>query len=239
MPNLVEYADFTEYRAEPDSSNLSGYAASYLTVDNHGSVFSRRAFSKTLRERGDRIPVLYNHDPDKLVGKVSQFRSDQKGLFFNAKIVEESMWGKEVMTLARAEALTGMSFGFRSIKERPGLEADGINLEGMNGVKPEELRFIEEVYLKEISPAPFPSNDRASITKYRSEEDQFRYVIEELRNIGIEDERIENLIASIRESQDDTRADENEPSIDTQHVDESRHEVDNLLIELTLSGVYL
>ena len=94
-------------------------------------------------------------------------------------------------------------------------------------------------HLKEISTATFPSNVRAGITKYRSEEDQFKYVIEELRNIGIEDERIETLLASIRESQDDTRADEDEPSSDTQHVDESRHEVDNLLIELTLSGVYL
>lgn len=238
MTQVTEYADFTEYRAEPDSSNLSGYAASYLTVDSHGSAFSRRAFTKTLRERGDRIPVLYNHDSDKLVGKVEQFRSDQKGLGFNAKIVEESMWGKEVMVLARAGALTGMSFGFRSIKERPGLPTDGIVLDGLRGVKPEEIRFIEEVHLKEISAATFPSNDRAGITKYRSEEDRFKYVIEELRELGIDDERVESLLASIQGENPDT-PDGDEPPDGTRSEDESRHELDTILIELTLAGVHL
>jgi HK97 family phage prohead protease len=204
-------------------------------VDSKGSAFSRRAFNKTLRERGDRIPLLYGHDKAKVIGKAQELRSDSKGLFFNARVVEETFWGKEVMSLVRAGAISGASFGFRSVKERPGRPTDNIDLSEHRGVQPEEIRFIEEVSLHEISIEPFPSNPRAGITSVRSEdpEEALYEIIESLRSMDLTGEQIDMLTAEIR-SLADTESDD-EPSDDTRSAD-SRHSLD-IEIELALIEV--
>ena len=229
-----------EYRADTEKPGFEGYAARYLTPDSHGSVFARGAFRKTLAERGNRLPLLFNHDPNQVIGKVTEARSDSKGLKFRADVIEETTLGKDVMALVRAEALTGMSFAFRSHKERPGTAEDQIDLTGFKGVKPEELRFITEAAVKELTVATFPSNLGATIDHYRSEDDEearLEEIFEELRSFGIEDERLDALLADIHQlrSQDTPGGDE---SSDDTPAEESRHkidmEIDLILLEVAL-----
>jgi HK97 family phage prohead protease len=231
---VEETRELAEFRADKDSPGFSGYAARFNSVDSHGSAFARSAFRKTLRERGDRILVLFNHDTSKVIGKADELRTDAKGLKFNARVAEDSFWGKEVMTLVRADILTGMSFGFSSIKERPGLPTDNLDLSSHRGAKPEEVRFIEEVRLKELSIAPFPSNETARLDSYRSADadEVFGELLESLRNMDVTREQIEELTEQIRCLQD--ALDDPEPP--STPVEESRHaldiEIDLLLMEL-------
>lgn len=229
-----------EYRADTERPGFEGYAARYLTPDSHGSVFARGAFRKTIAERGNRLPLLYNHDPNQVIGKVTEVRSDSQGLRFRADVIEETTLGKDVMALVRAEALTGMSFAFRSMKERPGTADDQIDLSGFKGVKPEELRFITEAAVKELTVATFPSNLGAQITSYRSddaEDARLEEIFEELRSFGIEDERLDSLLDHIHQlrSQDTPGGDE---SFNNTPAEESRHkidmEIDLLLLEVAL-----
>jgi HK97 family phage prohead protease len=220
-----------------DSAEIGGYAAHFLTVDSHGSTFGRSAFKKTIRERGDKIPVTYNHDPDKLIGQTTELRNDSKGLKFRARIIEDTHWGKEVMTLVRSNVLTGASFRFNSIKDRPGLPTDGIQLDGLRGIQPSEVRFIEEVRLKEIGPVVFPSNPRSQIESYRSEdhEEFFGELVDSIRNADLDADQIERLIASIDAVRTADTRHEEEPPQGTPSS-ESRHkldlDIDLLLIEV-------
>ena len=219
-----------EVRATDNASEpgFGGYAAHFLTVDSHGSTFGRSAFKKTIRERGDKIPVTYNHDPDKLIGKTTELRNDAKGLYFEARIAENTTWGRDVMELVRSGILTGASFRFNALKERPGLDTDGINLDGLRGVKPGDIRFIEEVRLKEIGPVTFPSNERSQIESYRSEdhEEVFGELLEEIRNADLSAEELERLIASIDALRTAVTPDGNEPPDGTHPPIESRHTLD-------------
>src|SRR5690606_25516505 len=174
----------------------------------------------------------YGHDRAKVIGKATELRTDSKGLRFNARVVEETFWGKEVMSLVRAGVLTGASFGFRSVKERAGRPTDGIDLSEHRGVQPEEIRFIEEVVLQEISAEPFPSNPRAGIDGVRSEdqEELFGELIESIRSMDLTGDQIEALTAEIRALADTNEDDE--PSDDTRSAD-SRHSLD-IDIELFL-----
>ena len=223
-----------EIRADAEHPGFSGYAARFNSVDSHGSAFTRSAFRKTLRERGDRIKVLFNHDPDKVIGKATELRADAKGLYFNARIAEETTWGKEVMTLIRADILDGMSFGFRSIRERPGLTTDNLDLSAHRGAKPEEVRVIEEVRLKELSVASFPSNESSLIDSYRSEDadEVLSDLLESIRNADLTSGQIEKLSENIR-CLADILDDAAPPST---HVDENRHQldidIDLILLEL-------
>lgn len=229
-----------EYRADAERPELEGYAARYLIPDNHGSVFARGAFRKTLAERGNRLPLLFNHDPNQVIGRVTEARSDSKGLKFKANVIEETALGKDVMALVRAEALSGMSFAFRSMKERPGTEDDQIDLSGLKGVKPEELRFITEAAVRELTVATFPSNLGATITAYRSEDEEdarLEDIFEELRSFGIEDERLDELLDHIHQLRSQDTPGDDEPPNGTP-VEESRHKIDMdidlLLLEVAL-----
>lgn len=233
MPQVYENREISldEIRAEsnPQEPGFSGYAARFLIPDSHGSVFGRNAFRKTVRERGDRIPILFNHDPDKIIGKAAELRSDATGLRFRARVNENVHWGKEVMELVRSELLSGMSFRFWSVKERSGLESDKIDLSNFRNVRPEELRFVEEAGLREISPVTFPSNDAARIESYRSDDrlEFFEELTESIRAADLDPDHIARLTALIDSFRDADTLDEPEPPLGTSlNDDESRHKLD-------------
>lgn len=156
-----------------DGAGLSGYAAHFGNVDSYGTAMKRGAFRKTLKERGDRIPVLWNHWSDAPIGKPTELKEDKTGLYFDAAISEGTNQGKDVMTLLRDGVPLGMSFGFETIKSRPIEDGDEVDFatapdfyKGKDGR--EYVRLIEEVRLWEISVVTFPANELATINDVRS-----------------------------------------------------------------------
>jgi HK97 family phage prohead protease len=244
---LTHKADETrsvqEFRADTDSASISGYAASFLTVDSFLSTFGRSAFKKTLNERGSEIPVLFNHDSGQIIGKTTELRTDSKGLKFKAMVVEQTRAGADVMALIRAEVLTGMSFGFRTIKDRSGTEADKIDLTGApKGTRAEEVRFIEEVALKEISPVPFPSNQRPKITQFRSEssaEELMEEILDTLRSAELTPEQLEHITNEIRSLRDTTIEEPPVGTLDDEVRRQMEHMNTDIDIDLLLSEIDL
>jgi HK97 family phage prohead protease len=205
-----------EYRvvdatAASDGPGFGGYAATWWTVDTYGTAWKPGAFKKSIAERGARIPVLAHHDPNQPIGRLTSVEEDRKGLKFSASIVEETRSGADIMALLRADVPLGMSFGFRTIKERPPTEKEWEKLtyatdtdqyqtdEGKSWV-----RVKEETALWEVSPVTFPANDMTSFTDVRAavEADHITTLIQEIR-AGTVTERatalIEDLIAAWNE----------------------------------------
>ena len=242
---LLRYKDETrsvaEFRADDNSASISGHAASFLTVDSFMSTFGRSAFKKTLQERGNKVLLLNNHDSSQVIGKTTELRTDSKGLRFKAEIVEETTAGADIMKLIRREVLDSMSFGFNAIKDRSGTEADKIDLTGTpKGTRAEDIRFIEEVRLREISVVPFPSNPRSQIASYRSEEDAeelIEEILDSIRSADLTPEQIERITTEIRslvdttvqKPSDDTSGDEVRRQVENENID-----IDLLLLEINL-----
>lgn len=177
-----------EIRAIDGEAGISGYASHFGSIDSYGTAMKKGAFTKTLQERADRIPVLWNHWSDTVIGKPTELREDDTGLYFNAEIVEETAQGAEVMALLRNGVPLGMSFGFETIKSRPMEEGDALDWSQAPEFykQPENrdyVRVIEEVRLWEISVVTFPANEMATIDSVRAAEqvDALSTLLEDLR----------------------------------------------------------
>lgn len=177
-----------DVRAADDGAGMSGYASHFLSVDSYGTAIKRGAFRKTIRERGDKIPVLWQHNPDTPIGKPTLLKEDTTGLFFNASISEGTTHGRDVMALLRDGVPLGMSFGFQTIKDRAATDDDQLDysgapdfFKGKHGKA--EVRVIEEVRLWEISAVTFPANEQATINDVRAiaEADAITSLIEHMR----------------------------------------------------------
>jgi HK97 family phage prohead protease len=204
MPKDLEYR-VVDAQAAADGPGFDGYAATWWTVDTYGTAWKPGAFRKSIAERGARIPELAHHDPNQPIGRLTHVEEDRKGLKFSASIVEETRSGADIMALLRADVPLGMSFGFRTIKERPPTEKEWEKLayatdtdqyqtdEGRSWV-----RIKEETALWEVSPVTFPANDLTSFTDVRAavEADHLTTLLEEIR-AGTVNDRSAGLIEQV------------------------------------------
>jgi HK97 family phage prohead protease len=194
-----------------DGDGFDGHASAWWSVDSYGTAMKPGAFRKTLKERGERVPLLWQHDPWQPIGKPTELKEDKIGLAFKAAVVTETRTGAEAMALLRAGTPLAMSFGFETVKSRPIEDADADKLDWSQAPKfytteegREYARIIEEVRLWEISLVTFPANEGATITAVRSdlELDALSSLLNALR-AGPLDERqnalCRELVAAYRE----------------------------------------
>jgi HK97 family phage prohead protease len=147
------------FAAEADGSPVgvfTGYASLFNTPDSYGDQIRPGSFKRTLKEskaRGINPPMLWSHDPSKLIGKWIDIREDERGLAVTGQLVCETALGSEVYSLMKAGALSGMSIGFRTRKAEAG---------------PGGTRILSDLDLAEISLVAMPAADGARITQVRT-----------------------------------------------------------------------
>lgn len=90
---------------------------SYLTPDPGGERVVRGAFTKSARQRGDRIFLFRQHVHDRPVGRAVSFADEADGLHGTFRI-RESVLGDETLADLREGYLPHMSVGFRPINTR-------------------------------------------------------------------------------------------------------------------------
>lgn len=163
-----------ELRADKDdesSGGFSGYAATFNRVDSYGTAFAPGSFEKTLKERGGRIPVLYNHNVNANVGVPETLAVDKAGLMVEARLFDDGAEGSVLLKRLRQGGIFGMSFGFKRINERKATEADKLDMKQILDADSlwDGVRVITEVQLFEVSVVSFPANEAAGITGVRNE----------------------------------------------------------------------
>ena len=141
---------------------LVGYAAVFDVETiiggwegNFREVIKPGAFAKTLKERGDKVKVLFNHgfDPsigDKPLGKATVMREDSTGLWIEVPL-DDTSYNQDIKALLRSGALDGMSFRFSVVRET-WAETDEDDPEL-------PLRELQEVKLYELGIVTFPAYD--------------------------------------------------------------------------------
>lgn len=192
-----------ELRAAEDGAGFSGYASHFWSVDSYLTAVKDGAFKKTIRERGEKTPILWQHDAYAPIGKPTELKEDKTGLKFNALISEGTTFGKDAMTLLRDGVPLGMSFGFQTTRSRPATKEDPLDF-SLFKAKPEDVEIIEEVKLWEISLVTFPANEMAAINDVRAvaEADALSSLIEHIRDGSLSDEHaalIAELVAAYEE----------------------------------------
>ena len=143
----AEYKSFPFKLASLDTEGrtLEGYASVFGNVDAVGDIVHPGAFRKTLRERGDQVRFLWQHDPREPIGRLMEMREDEHGLFVKA-IISKTRRGLDTLHLLHDGVISQMSIGYDPI---PGGEEPWIQT-ARGAVPISQLTAILELNRKEL-----------------------------------------------------------------------------------------
>lgn len=124
---------------------IAGYVSRFDTPDRSGDVVRRRAFAG----QPVGLPLLWQHDPGRPIGRVLALREDATGLKMVAGVAPTCRDGLDALGLIRSGAVDGLSFGYRVKRSRR---------------RPGGGREILAVELIECSVVTLPMHDEARLT---------------------------------------------------------------------------
>ena len=134
-----------------DGTRIEGYASLFGLTDQGGDVVVKGAYAASLKRlaaRGDRVRMLWQHDPTRPIGVWDEIREDDKGLWVKGRLLPEIEQAREAAALIAAGAIDGLSIGYRTISA----ERDG-----------KGRRLLSEVELWEVSLVTFPMLAEAKV----------------------------------------------------------------------------
>jgi hypothetical protein len=124
---------------------FAGYAAIFDRPDRGGDVVRSGAFERSLKRGAGAVPLLWQHDPARPVGRIEYLKEDGRGLRVIARL-SGGATGREAAALLRDGAVAGLSFGYRVRKA--------------TGAAPRQL---EDVELVEVSLVSLPMQPKARV----------------------------------------------------------------------------
>lgn len=128
----VGYGYKTNLLSRVTMTGFEGYAAVFGVKDLGNDIIERGAFSKSILERGGRVPLFWNHDPCYTAGQIHCLIEDDYGLLVKGHL--------DMRLLDTPSPLTGLSIGYRTV-----------NAQELPGV-----RILNEIDLWEVSLVRFP-----------------------------------------------------------------------------------
>jgi len=119
---------------------FAGYAAVFGHPDRGGDVVRPGAFARSLK-RGGVVPLLWQHDPARPIGRIEYLKEDKRGLRVIGRLEDA-----RAARLLHAGAAGGLSFGYR--------------VRAAKGEAPRELIDLE---LVEVSLVTMPMQPKARV----------------------------------------------------------------------------
>jgi HK97 family phage prohead protease len=124
---------------------FAGYAAVFDRADRGGDVVRAGAFAGALKRGAGAVPLLWQHDPARPIGRIEYLKEDRRGLRVIARL-GESAAGREAAAMLKDGAVRGLSFGYR--------------VRAASGQAPRELTDLD---LVEVSLVTLPMQPKARV----------------------------------------------------------------------------
>lgn len=204
-----------EIKSLDEGGGFEGYASVFGVQDSDGDVIVKGAFRKSIEKfQGmNKMPkMLWQHDTTKIIGKYTEMREDENGLFVKGQLILEVQQGREAYALMKAGQLDAMSVGFNIVNAG----GDG----SMRG------RVIDEVDLWEVSLVTWGANPAALITNVKSMKDYERL----LRDAGLSRKQATAFVSGGYKAAFDQSDSEDEDSAET--IEALKH------LTNTIEGLY-
>ncbi|SET16839.1 HK97 family phage prohead protease [Paracoccus homiensis] len=158
-----------------DGHVIEGYASLFGLTDQGGDAVMRGAFAASLAKlsaKGDKVRMLWQHDPAKPIGVWDEIREDEKGLWVKGRLLPDVIQAREAAALIQAGAIDGLSIGYRTIRAERDQKG---------------RRALAEVELWEVSLVTFPMLPEAKVGRKEAEDlremaDLFAIAADALRN---------------------------------------------------------
>ncbi len=126
---------------------FAGYAAVFDRPDRGGDVVRAGAFARALKRGAGAVPLLWQHEPGRPIGRIEYLKEDKRGLRVIGRLADG-----RAAALLKEGAVGGLSFGYRVREAR--------------GEAPRELVDLE---LVEVSLVTFPMQPRARVHAIQSD----------------------------------------------------------------------
>ena len=91
---------------------FAGYAAVFGRADRGGDVVRAGAFAGALKRGAASVPLLWQHDPARPIGRIEYLKEDRRGLRVIARL-GGSPAARAAAAKLQAGAVRGLSFGYR------------------------------------------------------------------------------------------------------------------------------
>jgi HK97 family phage prohead protease len=132
---------------------FAGYAALFDRVDRGGDLIRAGAFARAVAAGPKGLPLLWQHEPHRPIGRVETIAEDQRGLRVIGRLTPGA---GEAAALLRDGAVGGLSFGYRirAKRDRPG------------------GRELTDIDLVEVSLVTFPMQPGARVHAVHEEESE-------------------------------------------------------------------
>ena len=125
---------------------FAGYAAVFDRVDRGGDVVRPGAFARAVAAGPAGVPLLWQHDPTKPIGRIEHLAEDARGLRVIGRLSTRSAVAREAAALLRDHAVEGLSFGYR-----------------VRGSVERTNRELTDLDLVEVSLVTFPMQPKARV----------------------------------------------------------------------------
>jgi HK97 family phage prohead protease len=145
-----------------DGQVIEGYASLFGLTDQGGDAVAKGAFAASLARlagKGDKVRMLWQHDPTRPIGVWDEIREDDAGLWVKGRLLPEVAQAREAAALIQAGAIDGLSIGYRTIRAERSQKG---------------ARVLTEVELWEVSLVTFPMLPEAKVG--RKDADDLREV---------------------------------------------------------------
>lgn len=147
---------------------FEGLLSPYGNVDATGDIVEPGAYTKTLKDHGNKVPLLWQHQPSLPIGELTlEDRAD--GLWCKGQLLMEDSVAQRAYLFIKAKIVKGLSIGFESIRD----------------VMENGVRRLKEIRLYEGSIVTFPANEAALITSVKGNRERKGDFNEELTEIQL------------------------------------------------------
>lgn len=141
-----------DIKMDADGRKFSGYASVFGGVDSYGDTIIPGAYKNTIVDRSRPIAMRWNHHGP-VIGKWVSMVEDEKGLFVEGELTKGHSVAEDAYALLKHGAVTGMSIGYRAVKEEKN-KTGGVDL--------------HEIDLVEISVVESPADLGAQVADVKS-----------------------------------------------------------------------
>ena len=89
-----------------DGRVVAGYASLFGLKDQGGDVVQKGAYAASLARlstKGERVKMLWQHDPAQPIGVWDEIREDARGLWVRGRLLSEVAQAREAAALAEAQ----------------------------------------------------------------------------------------------------------------------------------------
>ena len=139
-----KFAKFGDGLSVTEDAQIAGYASLFGQADQGGDVVEKGAYAasiKALGQAGQRVKMLWQHDPAQPIGVWDEVREDANGLWVKGRLLDSTQKGREAAALIAVGAIDGLSIGYRTRKA---------------GKTDKGQRLLTELELWEVSLVTFP-----------------------------------------------------------------------------------